>query len=398
MRKKATPTSDSDKLEPAVWDDPLYVYEDKDSWNESLLRCYSKKKTPKDLSKCHFVQTPDSAEERGVKNKAAQTALKYVMSLYDHSQKEGKQLPPRDIYFARANLFFCCLRTFHPLTLHMKVTGFINHYKTFCIFSCPLNKAAESWRTYHGLHFLNEGGDFHINCTCGNVLTGPAIDYHAKNGNDEYSFHKGIKVYYKECFKSLQNVANKYVKETGEGCYKISTCLPKLPPGQSYLNISGFESNATGAEDDHGVVPDYDGTSEDDDDGSMSSASFEIIKDVDLSVDLFRKKKQQIVVCTNNANKSVTPPADAGNIDSQLIPKKKPDDNPKKCDDNKGKKSSNEKPQCNPPKYTRHSSLIDKKPCQNPQIPTRGNNCFERRICPTTQCTSRQLPCVATDL
>ena len=138
----------------------------------------------------------------------------------------------------------------------MKVTGFINYYKTFCIFSCPLNKAAESWRTYHGLHFLNEGGDFHIDCKCGNVLTGPAIDYHAKNGYDEYSFHKGIKVYYKECFKSLQNVANKYVKEIGEGSFKISTCLPKLPPGQSYLNISGFESNATGAEDDYGVVPD----------------------------------------------------------------------------------------------------------------------------------------------
>ena len=83
MRKEATQTSDSDKLEPAVWNDPLYVYEDKDSWNESLLRCYSKKKTPKDLSKCHFVQTSDSAEERGVKNTAAQIALKHVMSLYD---------------------------------------------------------------------------------------------------------------------------------------------------------------------------------------------------------------------------------------------------------------------------------------------------------------------------
>ena len=114
MRKKATQTSDSDKLEPAVWNDPLYVYEDKDSWNESLLRCYSKKKTPKDLSKCHFVQTPDSAEERGVKNTAAQMALKYLMSLYDQSQKEGKQLPARDIYFARANLFFfVCGRFIH---------------------------------------------------------------------------------------------------------------------------------------------------------------------------------------------------------------------------------------------------------------------------------------------
>ena len=112
----------------------------------------------------------------------------------------------------------------------MKVTGFINYYKTFCIVSCPLNKAAESWRAYHGLHFLNEGGDFHINCKYSNVLTGPAIDYHAKNGYDEYSFHKGIKVYYKECFKSLQNVAKKHVKETGEYSYKISTCLPKLPP------------------------------------------------------------------------------------------------------------------------------------------------------------------------
>ena len=89
----------------------------------------------------------------------------------------------------------------------MKVTGFINHYKTFCIFSCPLNKAAKSWRTYHCLNFLNDGGDFHINCKCGNVLNGPAIDYHAKHGHDDYYFHKGIKVYYKECFKSLQNVA-----------------------------------------------------------------------------------------------------------------------------------------------------------------------------------------------
>ena len=130
--------------------------------------------------------------------------------------------------------------------------------------------------------------------------------------------------------------------------------------------------------DEFGVVPDYEGTSEEEDDGATSSASFQIIKEVDLSVYLSKKKKQQIVVCTNNASKSVTPPADAGNMDSQLIPKKKPDDNPNKCDDNTGKKSSNEKPQCNPPKYTRHSSLIDKKPCQNPQIPTRGNNCWGR--------------------
>ena len=105
--------------------------------------------------------------------------------------------------------------------------------------------------------------------------------------------------------------------------------------------------------DEFGVVPDYEGTSEEEDDGSTSSASFEMIKEVDLSVDLSKKKKQQIVLCTNNASKSVTPPADAGNMDSQLIPKKKVDDNPNRIDGNRGKNSSNEKPQSsNPPKYT----------------------------------------------
>ena len=111
MRKKVTKAvkpSDADELEPAVWTDSCYRFEDKESWNKSLLRCYSNKKTPKDLSKCQFVFTPDTAEETAVKTEAVDKALKHVVSLYDASTKDGKQLPPRD-FLCQSKFIFLLL-------------------------------------------------------------------------------------------------------------------------------------------------------------------------------------------------------------------------------------------------------------------------------------------------
>ena len=56
-----------------------------------------------------------------------------------------------------ASCFFCCLRRFYALTLHVKVKAFKKYDHNVDVYNCPIGPGAEKWREYHELFYLIGG-------------------------------------------------------------------------------------------------------------------------------------------------------------------------------------------------------------------------------------------------
>ena len=112
---------DSDILPRADWSHPDYIFENDESWTLSLKKCYNKFPEEQVTESLRFVYDHDTTDEIRVKTAAAEKAFVYFMEKYDSCQIEHPNPERhREMIHSRANLFFCCLRTYHPLTIHYK--------------------------------------------------------------------------------------------------------------------------------------------------------------------------------------------------------------------------------------------------------------------------------------
>ena len=203
---------DSDIPQGTDWSSADYMFEDTHSWSDSLLRCYVRPPIDQ-FKKYKFVYEPDTLKQIEVKTKAAEHALKYVQEKYDsrHATKNANTRH-RELFFARANYFFCCLRTFHPLTLHCKCESFAKFYKTAGIYSCPFSKGAVKWRNHYRLDFFSD--DFtKVCCNLNKPQQLGVLNQHLMRVRDEYLFHEGVMKYYQFCHKHLPSVAKFYAEK-----------------------------------------------------------------------------------------------------------------------------------------------------------------------------------------
>ena len=148
--------SDSDLVSEPDWSSSLYLHEDKETWSKSLEKCYVK--VPSDFRHFSFVFDPDTTDQISVKTKAAESAISFVMENYDKKFANGQSNEMhREVLNSRVTKFFCCLRTYHPLTLHLKVRNFDKLYHKCCFYSCPFGKGAKLWRIHHGIDYFGSG-------------------------------------------------------------------------------------------------------------------------------------------------------------------------------------------------------------------------------------------------
>ena len=154
MRKERKPRSlslpssipTSNHIEQLDWSSEDYIFEDKESWRNSLDPCYPKLPVP-EFKKYEFVYTPDSQKQLAIKLDVADYALKSLLTKYDiNYENDANKETHRPLFLNQMNNFFCSLRMFHPLTVHTKCDDFHTVCKTVQIYTCPLGRGAQRWR------------------------------------------------------------------------------------------------------------------------------------------------------------------------------------------------------------------------------------------------------------
>ncbi len=99
------------------------------------------------------------------------------------------------------------LRTFHAITIQLKVNGFAISNKTCITSSCPLGKGGKKWRVHHKLERLS---DIYTNsypatiCSKNSPEPSPSVLSHFRKSNCH--FHRALGKYVAYCSKYLPNV------------------------------------------------------------------------------------------------------------------------------------------------------------------------------------------------
>ena len=208
--------SDADFVDQPDWSSSLYIYEDKTSWAKSLEKCYVK--LPNAFKHYPFVLDPDTHDQMSIKTNAAENAINFIMDSYDKKFDDAENYEKyREMLHSRANKFFCCIRTYHPLTLHLKVKDFDKFFTKACFYSCPFGKGAKSWRVHHGIDFFGDDVT-KVKCNCGKPFQISQLTYHlnSHSNSDTFLFHKAVMLYYQECYAKLPEMALKYAEMVGE--------------------------------------------------------------------------------------------------------------------------------------------------------------------------------------
>ena len=206
IHPETLPCYSNSNIEPyPEWDSETYALNNDDQWSDSLTRCYDRQPKDNQLQTYKFVFTQDTSEQFNVKTEAAKVALEYVMEKFDANYKNDHNYQNyRILFYARMYHFFGCLRTFHPLTMHMKTKGYSTTYTKAAIYNCPLGKGACTWRHYHKIDYFNPRTEDHIESTC--LCCKPqqlgSLRYHVQMQHDSFNLHKSVYVYLSECKKN----------------------------------------------------------------------------------------------------------------------------------------------------------------------------------------------------
>ena len=107
--------------------------------------------------------------------------------------------------------FFACLRTFHPLTMHLKVKDLNKSFASCNLYSCPFGKGAAVWRRHHGLKYLT-GSMINMQCQCNKPQQYGAMKNHLQKESSNFMLHKGINMYLSACTKNLQHYQQFYAE------------------------------------------------------------------------------------------------------------------------------------------------------------------------------------------
>ena len=168
IHPETLPCCSNSNIQPySEWDSEIYTLKNDEQWHESIIWCYDRMPKNNQLKTYKFVFTQDTIEQFNVKTEAAKVALEFVMKKFDENYKNDQNyINYRILFYARMYHFFGCLRTFYPLTMHMKTKDFWTTYTKAGIYSCPLGKGACRWRNYHNIDYFNSRTEDFIDLTC----------------------------------------------------------------------------------------------------------------------------------------------------------------------------------------------------------------------------------------
>ena len=235
---------DSDYVSaPGNWDGAAFDIKEQKRWDESVYRCYTNPPKAELKKRFRFVWKIDCKEEKAVKKDAAIHALGLLMEKFDDQHRD---LPSQDnvrhMVQSQGEHFLCSLRTFHPLTMHLKVKDFTKHYPNATIFVCPFGDSAEKWRQFYSVEYITEGKAAE---SCG--YHGETNLTELKNHIDSYignfGFHEAAMDYLRYCEEHLPKVAQYVVVKDKDGITIRSVRSPTvLADAKKKKNLSTKKS------------------------------------------------------------------------------------------------------------------------------------------------------------
>ena len=195
---------------PYDWRDNQFKIKNEAEWRESVHKCYTK--VPKEtLQRFKFVYNMDTEEQQDVKSQAAIHAYHWVLDEFD---KDFSQASNRDevksMLESQVNYFFCCLRTFLPITTHCKVDDFENEYPQIPLYICPFGRGAANWRKRFKLEYLVDGKASEA-CDCCKADTIAGLRSHLNNYGGMFSLHEAVGQYLEYCDNNLTAIAPQVV-------------------------------------------------------------------------------------------------------------------------------------------------------------------------------------------
>ncbi len=154
LKTKKSNTSNGDlKPAPCVSEDEDWLLLSEtvnaEEWGNQIALCYST--VPTFNNPDFFI--PDTYEQMEVKKQAALVVYKYLNKMFN--QLSSKRLE-KESMFKLYRQFCNSLRTFHAITIQLKVNGIAMSNKTCITSSCPLGKGGKKWRVHHKLERLSD--------------------------------------------------------------------------------------------------------------------------------------------------------------------------------------------------------------------------------------------------
>ena len=226
------------------WNGKPFKIQNQKDWWDSVHRCYTN--LPKEtLKRFKFVYKMDTEEQTEVKTKAAVHAYSWVMDKFDEEFSDIECDDVRAMVESQADYFFCCLRTFHPITMHCKVLDFEQEYPNAQLYVCPFGKGAAKWRTCYSLEYLVEGKACE-SCEYDKPQTIADVRTHLNRYGAMFFLHEGVGQYVKYCEEHLIDLAPQVVDRKHGNRIIRTLKSDNNKVNLNYLNASETTSQGTG--------------------------------------------------------------------------------------------------------------------------------------------------------
>ncbi len=225
-----------------------------EEWGNQIALCYST--VPTLNNPAFFI--PDTYEQMEVKKQAALVVYKYLKKMFN--ALSSKRLE-KESMFKLYRQFCNCLRTFHAITIHLKVKGFTISNKTCITSSCPLGKGGKKWRVHHKLERLS---DIYSNiypatiCSKNSPEPSPSVLSHFRKS--DCHFHRALGKYVAYCSENLPKVTQKELLDLMENRETISP--PIFYNALCLMSANGYDTDAENVDYENDTIGNDDDTSD----------------------------------------------------------------------------------------------------------------------------------------
>ena len=123
-----------------------------------FLTCYDTRYPNKvGMSKMKCLWMNDTEGEFECKTTAAKKAIEHMMEKYDNEYNGIQNDRHHTMVNEQSTAFFKAVRTYYPLTFHLKASKFEKYKGDIKFHSCPFGQIAQLWCRNHGLRFIEHG-------------------------------------------------------------------------------------------------------------------------------------------------------------------------------------------------------------------------------------------------